>query len=74
MSSTPVAPAKKVIRALKKVGFVNTRRKGSHFFFKHPDGRTTVVPVHPGKTIGKGLVRSILSDIHLSVEEFKKLL
>lgn len=74
MSSIPVVSAKKIIRALKKLGFINTRKKGSHFFFKHPDGRTTVVPVHPEKTIGKGLMRSILSDIHLSVEEFKKLL
>lgn len=74
MSKTPIVRAKKLIKVLEKIGFVNTRRKGSHFFFKHPDGRTTVVPVHPGKTIGVGLMRSILSDIHLSAEEFKKLL
>lgn len=36
--------------------------------------RTTVVPVHPGKTIGKGLMRSILNDIKMSVEEFEKYL
>lgn len=74
MSTIPVTRAKNVIRALKKLGFTNTRRKGSHFFFKHPDGRTTVVPVHPGKTIGVGLMRSILSDIHISVDKFKEVL
>ncbi|MHB8384362.1 MAG: type II toxin-antitoxin system HicA family toxin [Candidatus Binataceae bacterium] len=30
------------------MGFVAARQKGSHVFFKHPDGRTTTVPRHRG--------------------------
>ena len=38
-------------------------------FLKHQDGRVTTVPVHSGETIGLGLLRSILRDVELSVEE-----
>ena len=74
MSKVPILKSKEAIRGLSKLEFVNTRRRGSHFFFRHSDGRTTVVPVHPGKTIGPGLMRSILSDIKLSADEFRKYL
>ena len=74
MSKPPVLRAKELIKILIELDFVNTRRNGSHFFFRHPDGRTTVVPVHPGKTIGLGLMRSILKDVKISVDEFRKLL
>jgi len=35
---------------------------GSHHFLRHPDGPTTVVPVHAGETIGPGLLFQILRD------------
>jgi len=57
------------------LGFVNTRKsKGSHWRFCHPDGRKVTVAVHKGKTIGRGLLRKILRDVNISVEDFKKLL
>lgn len=74
MSKPPIVRATELIKVLKRLGFVNTRRSGSHFFFRHPDGRTTVVPVHAGKTIGLGLMRGILNDTKMSVEEFRKYL
>jgi predicted RNA binding protein YcfA (HicA-like mRNA interferase family) len=42
-------PAQKVIKALSKLGFKIVRKHGSHVVLKHPDGRLTVVPVHPGE-------------------------
>ena len=47
-------PAEKVIKALIKIGFQVVRQRGSHVFLRHPDGRTTVVPVHKGEVIGRG--------------------
>jgi len=70
----PVLRADEIIRVLGKLGFIKTRAKGSHFRYYHPDGRRTTVPVHRGKTVGKGLLRKILKDIDISVDEFKKLL
>jgi len=63
-----------VVRALAKAGFQDVRIKGSHHFLQHPDGRSTVVPVHAGETIGPGLMGKILRDIGLSAEEFVALL
>ena len=41
---------------------------------RHPDGRSTVVPVHRGQTIGAGLMSKILRDAEMSREEFQALL
>ena len=44
-------------------------------FFKHPDGRTTVIPNHPGEDISRGLLNKIIKkDLQISREEFEKLL
>jgi len=60
-----------VVRVLKKLGFTLRRQTGSHMFFAHEDGRTTVVP-HHHTDIGRGLMRKILTDIELDKEEFRK--
>lgn len=73
MSGLSPIKAKDLIKILKKLGFIEKRQKGSHLFLSHEDGRTTVVPVHQGKSIGIGLLRSILRDVKLSPENFQKL-
>jgi predicted RNA binding protein YcfA (HicA-like mRNA interferase family) len=60
---------------LERLGFVLKRQKGSHMFFEHPNGRTTVVPNHPGECIDKGLLQKILKhDVGISREEFERYL
>lgn len=61
---------RKVAKRLEQLGFKKIRQKGSHVFFRHQDGRTTIVPNHPGEDIGKGLLRKIIRDLDISVEEF----
>ena len=68
----PLLSAQELIRILKKMGFEEIRQRGSHKYFKHPDGRATVVPMHSGRDIGKGLLKSILNEIDISREEFFK--
>ncbi len=60
--------------ALRKAGFEVARIKDSHHFFRHPDGRGTVVPIHAGETIGPGLLTAILRDCELERDEFIALL
>ena len=60
-------------RLLTRLGFVQLRQKGSHAYFKHPDGRATVVPMHKGEMLGRGLIRSVLREIGLSPREYEKL-
>jgi predicted RNA binding protein YcfA (HicA-like mRNA interferase family) len=67
-------PSRKVIKALESLGFKKIRQKGSHIFFKHMDGRATVVPIHKGEDIGRGLLRNIIKDTRLTKEDFLKLI
>ena len=61
---------RKLLKILKKLGFQKIHQKGSHAFFEHPDSRTTVVPIHYGEDIGKGLLKEILKDIELTTKQF----
>jgi predicted RNA binding protein YcfA (HicA-like mRNA interferase family) len=70
----PGVTGKELIAALRKAGFEVVRVKGSHHFLRHRDGRTTVVPVHSGETIGPGLLSKILRDCDLVREDLSKLL
>lgn len=74
MSRLSMLKPQRLIKILNKLGFEKIRQEGSHIFFKHSDGRTTVVPFHKGRDIGRGLMRSILNDIKLTPKEFQKYL
>ena len=67
----PIKP-RRFVKILLELGFTKRDAEGSHVFFKHPDGRTTVVPIHC-QEINKGLLRKILNDIQLTVGEYDKL-
>lgn len=41
---------------------------------KHPDGRSTVIPVHPGEELGRGMLMEIMSDARMSKKQFLELL
>ena len=69
MSRLPRLKGKELVRLLEKAGFVVARTRGSHVFLRHTDGRVTTVPVHSGEIVGPGLLRSILRDVELSVED-----
>ena len=69
MTRLPRFKGKELVRLLEKVGFEVVRTRGSHVFLRHTDGRVTTVPVHAGETIGPGLLRSILRDVELSVDD-----
>lgn len=72
MNMTPSWTGTEMIRLLRRFGFVVVRIKGSHHFVRHPDGRATVVPVHKGETLGKGLLGQILNDCQLAREDLHK--
>jgi predicted RNA binding protein YcfA (HicA-like mRNA interferase family) len=60
-------------RILRHLGFVLVRQKGSHAYFRHTDGRATVIPMHSGEDLGRGLIRAILRDVEISPEKYEKL-
>ncbi len=70
----PVLDAKTVIKILQLKGYVMTGQRSSHVQFKNEKGTIITVSVHPGRAIGRGLLRKILRDMELSREEFMGLL
>jgi predicted RNA binding protein YcfA (HicA-like mRNA interferase family) len=69
MTRLPRLKGKELIRTLEKLDFEIVRTRGSHFLLRHPDCRTTTVPVHAGEILGPGLLRSILRDVELTAED-----
>ena len=72
MPRMPTVTSARMIDFLKSLGFKQSRQKGSHKFFKHPDGRTATVPFHKGEDLGRGLTEKILRDADVVREDFFK--
>jgi predicted RNA binding protein YcfA (HicA-like mRNA interferase family) len=74
MPPVPTVRGERVVRALERAGFKVARVAGSHHIMRHPDGRGTTVPVHPGRDLAKGTLRNILADVGIGVEDLTRLL
>ena len=65
-------------RQLSKVAeaasFQWVRREGSHNVFRNAQGRIVVIPDHGSQVIVRPLLRKILRDMGLSVEEYHRFL
>jgi predicted RNA binding protein YcfA (HicA-like mRNA interferase family) len=72
MGRIPVLKPREVAAILEALGFSEVRQRGSHKKFRHPDGRGTTLPVHPGRDISPILLRQIAKDIGLTAEELVK--
>jgi len=71
MSRLPAIDFRTMQRVLLRLGFMAVRQKGSHVFYRHPDGRTTTVPNHSGRDLARPLIREILREIELSPDQFR---
>ncbi|MFZ2411600.1 MAG: type II toxin-antitoxin system HicA family toxin [Candidatus Methanoperedens sp.] len=74
MSRLRIIDARKMEKLLFKLGFERVRQKGSHVFYRHPDGRTTSVPHHRGRDLARPLIKEILREIELSSDEYEEYL
>ena len=72
MTRLPIVNFKTMEKVLISLGFERVRQKGSHVFYRHPDGRTTTVPNHPGRDLARPLTREILREIEITPEQFQK--
>lgn len=62
------------MRILEREGFVVHRIRGSHHLMKHPDGRTTTIPVHKNEDLPPGLLRKIVrEDLKMKLEAFERM-
>jgi len=72
MPRLPVTSGENVVKALAKIGYRCIRRRASHIRLSCPNKRSITIPDYD--SVGRGLLRKILRDAELSVEEFHKLL
>jgi predicted RNA binding protein YcfA (HicA-like mRNA interferase family) len=66
-------PARRVLAALRRAGFQEIRRHGSHRFLLHTDGRSLIFALHDDERIGPKLLAKILKDARISLEDFRRL-
>jgi len=74
MTKLPVISGKKLLKTLKKNGFLAVRQKGSHVFVESKEGFGTAIPLHANEDLGKGILKSILSDLRLSIDDLESFL
>ena len=67
------AKVKTLEKVAKRLGFQKIRQKGSHARWKHPDGRSTTIPIHRNAEIGGWLFREILEQLGITEEQFNNL-
>ena len=70
MGNIPVLKPHEVASKLTALGFIEVRQKGSHRQYRHPDGSCTTVPFHRGRDISPILLRRIVKDVGLTVDQF----
>ena len=71
MSKLKIITSTQMCKLLERANFFEVRQKGSHKFFRRGDGKTTVVPMHAGD-LDRTLIRKILKDIDMTIDEYNK--
>ena len=72
MPRFPSVSAAQAIKCFEKIGYRVVRQRGSHVRMHHAAKKPLTIPAH--KTLGKGLLRKLIRDSELTVEEFNSLL
>ena len=74
MSKLAGISGKEAVKKFRKLGYVVTRRKGSHVRMKHPKPniyKPLTIPMH--KELKIGLLAQLLKDTNLTIDEFLSL-
>jgi predicted RNA binding protein YcfA (HicA-like mRNA interferase family) len=72
VAAPPLVSGKECVLALGRLGYVQTRQRGSHVRLECPGRVPLTVPMHD--EIDRGTLRSIIKAAGISVEEFVELL
>jgi len=70
LSKLKIIDAKTMEKLLLRLGFEKVRQKGSHAFYRHPDGRTTTIPHHKARVLARPLIREILRETEITVDDY----
>ncbi|HVA69433.1 MAG TPA: type II toxin-antitoxin system HicA family toxin [Candidatus Binataceae bacterium] len=71
----PVISGQEAVRIFERLGYQVVRQRGSHIRLRHPNDparRPLTIPDH--RTLKPGLLRRLIRDAQIEVDEFEKLL
>jgi predicted RNA binding protein YcfA (HicA-like mRNA interferase family) len=74
MTRMPRVEGKDVAAALKRADFRLSHIRGSHHYFRRPNGSLVCVPVHSGVIVDLKTLKSILEQAELTIDELLELL
>lgn len=71
MPTLPILSGRVIVKILSKVGYVQVRQRGSHIRLTCSGKPSVTVPDY--RSIDRSLLRKILRDLNISVDDFNKL-
>ena len=73
MSRLKLLPFRELAKVAEKSDFHWVRCQGSHHTFRSADGRVIVIPDHGSQVIVRPLLRKLIRDMGLTVDEYNDL-
>lgn len=74
MTKLRLVPYRELSKVAETAGFKWVRCEGSHNTFRNIEGKIIVIPDHGSQVIVRPLLRKILRDLGLSIEEYHDIL
>src|SRR5690242_1476766 len=68
-AAPPRVTSQQIIRILERLGFARSRSSGSHFIYIDDTGRRVTVPSHAGRILHPKVLKNILDDSGLTIED-----
>ncbi len=68
----PRMTASDLVALLEIHGFALVRQKGSHLVMQNASGKTAIIPMHSGKILGPGILKTILKNAGIPEEEVRR--
>lgn len=70
----PVISGKEAVKAFEKAGWKFVRTGSSRHMIMKKEGVITTLSIPDHKVLDRGLLRSLIRDAYISIDEFRKLL
>ena len=74
MTKLRLVAYRELAKVAEAAGFRWVRREGSHNVFRNAEGRIVVIPDHGSQVIVRPLLRKILREMSLSVDDYNRIL
>jgi predicted RNA binding protein YcfA (HicA-like mRNA interferase family) len=74
MAPLPTVSGKEAVKALKNAGYEFSHQRGSHMILRYAEEPYRRISVPDHKELRKGLLRAIIRDAGLTVDQFRDLL